>query len=151
MRIVDLQKDAFAFKRDVVVPTMCVSDGVGAGSGNKNHPRATTFGSVNSVDRVVRYFQCKILSMDATVGKLRLELSHQRNKAQRIDVQLKQKEKAGSSFHYIDFHQVSWDKRDLYLRVTRWLKCPFIGSNCYHYDDFTIKNTSHCSTIDSYR
>lgn len=107
MRISDLQRDAFAFKRDVVVPTMSVCGGGGSVGSGYGPLGTTTFGSTIPADRVFRYFRSKLLSMDATVDRLRLELNHQRNKVERVDVQLKQKEKAGTSFHYIDFHQVS--------------------------------------------
>ena len=84
-RTVEMEKDAFAFKREAVV-------------GQENSPGQS--------DKVLRYFEKKLLNLDSTMDKLRLKQIDQNQKLGRLQIQLRQREDVGESVHYIDFHQV---------------------------------------------
>ena len=84
-RTVEMEKDAFAFKREAVV-------------GEENSPSQS--------DKVIRYYEKKLLNLDSTMDKLRLKQIDQSQKLNRLQIQLKQRDDVGDSVHYIDFHQV---------------------------------------------
>jgi hypothetical protein len=112
MRLADLEKDAFAFKRDVLTQV--------GGSGRSSNKLSTSY-IVNQQDRndpiataslensaftattatlpllhpiksekLVRYFQSKSIQLDSTKDKLKLQQADQSNKLQKIKSKLRQ-------------------------------------------------------------
>jgi len=93
LRLVDLEKDAFAFKRDVVVK---VND-ENLGRGNNA--------------RVIRYFQARILGLESILGRLKVQHSDYKRKLKKLLVQSKQRDMVGTSIHFLDFHQLQIDTK----------------------------------------
>jgi len=100
LRLVDLEKDAFAFKRDVVVKV------------DNEAPNKA------NVERLLRYYQSRILSLESTLDRLYLQQSDQKRTLNKLLVQLKQRESVGSSFHFLDFHQLQIDTKKQVQQLT---------------------------------
>ncbi len=87
---------------------------------------------VVKTETIVRHFQSKALQLESTKDKLKLQQMDQRNKLQKIEMKLKQKDDVttgtgsggsngenngsgsgsdGSSFHYIDLHKLQTDNK----------------------------------------
>jgi len=133
MRMSDLRKDAFAFKRDVVMKETNGKPLEEEGSNNKGNSssrkmatKTSCCSGVSNLDRVLRYYHSKLQVLDSTMDRLRLQKAYQRNKVQKMEAQLKQKEKAGNSFHYIDFHQLQIENKKLEEEVDE--KTIFLGA-----------------------
>ena len=99
IRIGESKRDAYEFKRDVVV---------GAGS--------TRTGNVMA-ERVTRYFGDKLEQIDTVLEKLRLKNSTLKNQIHKIEHQLSQKEESGDVLHYIDFHQLQIENKQYVAKI----------------------------------
>ena len=87
LRIVDIQRDAHNFKRDVVDGGRCIH--------NPDRYKA---------EKLVRYFDGKFYDQESSLDKLKLLNNTFVNKKRRLESQLNQKEDL--SFHFIDYHEV---------------------------------------------
>jgi len=83
IRINELKRDAYEFKRDVVV-------------GSEN----TRTGKIMA-ERVTRYFEDKSKEVDAVIEKLRLKNSSLKSQISKVEVLLMQKEEVGDVLHYV--------------------------------------------------
>ena len=99
IRIGELKRDAYEFKRDVVV-------------GAEN---ART-GKIMS-ERVTRYFEDKVKQVDAIVEKLRLKNSTLKSQITKLEHQMTQKEEIGDALHYIDFHQLQIENKQYVAKI----------------------------------
>lgn len=93
IRIAELKKDAYEFKRDIVV-------------GAENFRTGKTI-----AEKMIRYMEEKLRQKDAIVEKLRLKNATLKSQAQKIDAQLRHKEEMGDALHYIDFHQLQIENK----------------------------------------
>lgn len=93
IRIGELKRDAYEFKRDVVV---------GAENSRTGNVMA---------ERVTRYFEDKLKQVDVVLEKLRLKNSTLKSQINKIEHQLSQKEEIGDVLHYIDFHQLQIENK----------------------------------------
>ena len=93
IRIGELKRDAYEFKRDVVV---------GAENSRTGNVMA---------ERVTRYFEDKLKQVDAVLEKLRLKNSTLKSQINKVEHQLSQKEEIGDVLHYIDFHQLQIENK----------------------------------------
>jgi chromosome segregation ATPase len=99
IRIGELRRDAYEFKRDVVV-------------GAEN---ART-GKIMS-ERVTRYFEDKVKQVDAIIEKLRLKNSTLKSQTSKLEHQMTQKEEIGDALHYIDFHQLQIENKQYVAKI----------------------------------
>lgn len=99
IRIGELRRDAYEFKRDVVV-------------GAEN---ART-GKIMS-ERVTRYFEDKVKQVDAIIEKLRLKNSTLKSQISKLEHQMTQKEEVGDALHYIDFHQLQIENKQYVAKI----------------------------------
>lgn len=99
IRIGELKRDAYEFKRDVVV---------GAENGRNGTIMA---------ERVTRYFEDKIKQVDGVIEKLRLKNSTLKSQIHKIEHQLSQKEEVGDVLHYIDFHQLQIENKQHVAKI----------------------------------
>jgi len=99
IRIGELKRDAYEFKREVVV-----------GAENARTGKIMA-------ERVTRYFEDKLKQVDAVIEKLRLKNSTLKSQINKIEMQLAQKEEVGDSLHYIDFHQLQIENKQYVLKI----------------------------------
>lgn len=99
IRIADLKKDAYEFKRDIVV-------------GAENFRTGKTM-----AEKVVRYMEDKLKQKDSAIEKLRLKNVTLKGLIQKVDAQLKQKEEMGDVLHYIDFHQLQIENKQYVSKI----------------------------------
>ena len=99
IRIGESKRDAYEFKRDVVV-----------GAGNLRT------GNVMA-ERVTRYFGDKLEQIDTVLEKLRLKNSTLKSQIHKIEHQLSQKEESGDVLHYIDFHQLQIENKQYAAKI----------------------------------
>ncbi|CEG46387.1 Domain of unknown function DUF4201 [Plasmopara halstedii] len=99
IRIAELKKDAYEFKRDIVV-------------GAENFRTGKTI-----AEKMIRYMEEKLRQKDAMIEKLRLKNATLKSQAQKIDAQLRQKEEMGDAFHYIDFHQLQIENKQYVAKI----------------------------------
>mmetsp|Transcript_15021 Transcript_15021/g.47797 ORF Transcript_15021/g.47797 Transcript_15021/m.47797 type:complete len:331 (-) Transcript_15021:65-1057(-) len=99
IRIADLKKDAYEFKRDIVV-------------GAENFRTGKTM-----AEKVVRYMEEKLKQKDSAIEKLRLKNITLKGLIQKVDAQLKQKEEMGDVLHYIDFHQLQIENKQYVAKI----------------------------------
>jgi hypothetical protein len=99
IRIGELKRDAYEFKRDVVV---------GAENSRTGNVMA---------ERVTRYFEDKLKQVDAVLEKLRLKNSTLKSQINKIEHQLSQKEEIGDVLHYIDFHQLQIENKQYVAKI----------------------------------
>jgi len=99
IKIGEIKRDAYEFKRDVVV-------------GGEN-PRT---GKIMA-ERVTRYFEDKLKSKDVLIEKLRLKNSTLKSQVYKIESQLGQKEEVGDVLHYIDFHQLQIENKQYVAKI----------------------------------
>lgn len=97
IRIAELKKDAYEFKRDIVV-------------GAENFRTGKTV-----AEKMIRYME-KLRQKDAVV-KLRLKNATLKSQAQKIDAQLRHKEEMGDALHYIDFHQLQIENKQYVAKI----------------------------------
>lgn len=99
IRIAELKKDAYEFKRDIVV-------------GAENFRTGKTI-----AEKMIRYLEEKLRQKDAVVEKLRLKNATLKSQAQKIDAQLRHKEEMGDALHYIDFHQLQIENKQYVAKI----------------------------------
>lgn len=99
IRIGELKRDAYEFKRDVVV--------------GAENPRT---GKIMA-EKVTRYFDDKFRQTDGIIEKLRLKNSSLKAQVNKIEAQLSQKEEAGDVLHYIDFHQLQIENKQYVSKI----------------------------------
>ena len=99
LRIGELKKDAYEFKRDIVV-------------GAENMRTGRTM-----AEKVVRYMEDKLRQRDAMIEKLRLKNATLKTQKQKVEQQLRQKEEMGDVLHYIDFHQLQIENKQYIQKI----------------------------------
>lgn len=99
IRIGELKRDAYEFKRDVVV--------------GAENPRT---GKIIA-ERVVRYFDDKNKQVDAIIEKLRLKNANLKSQINKLEATLAQKEEVGDVLHYIDFHQLQIENKQYVAKI----------------------------------
>lgn len=99
IRTAELKKDAYEFKRDIVV-------------GAENFRTGKTI-----AEKMIRYMEEKLRQKDALIEKLRLKNATLKSQAQKIDAQLRYKEEMGDAFHYIDFHQLQIENKQFVAKI----------------------------------
>ncbi|GBG28885.1 Coiled-coil domain-containing protein 113 [Hondaea fermentalgiana] len=99
LRIGDLKKEAYEFKRDIVV-------------GAENFRTGKTV-----AEKVVKYMEEKLKQKDAVIEKLRLKNVTLKGLIQKVETQLKQKEEMGDVLHYIDFHQLQIENKQYIAKI----------------------------------
>ena len=99
LRISELKKDAYEFKRDIVV-------------GAENMRTGRTM-----AEKVVRYMEDKLRQRDAMIEKLRLKNATLKTQKQKVEAQLRQKEEMGDVLHYIDFHQLQIENKQYVQKI----------------------------------
>lgn len=99
IRIAELKKDAYEFKRDIVV-------------GAENFRTGKTV-----AEKMIRYMEEKLRQKDSVVEKLRLKNATLKSQAQKIDAQLRHKEEMGDALHYIDFHQLQIENKQYVAKI----------------------------------
>ncbi len=99
IRINELKRDAYEFKRDVVVGT----------------ENART-GKIMA-EKVTRYFDDKVKKVDAVIEKLRLKNASLKSQITKVEAQLAQKEEVGDVLHYIDFHQLQIENKQYLAKI----------------------------------
>jgi len=99
IRIAELKKDAYEFKRDIVV-------------GAENFRTGKTM-----AEKVIRYMEDKLRQKDSIIEKLRLKNATLKSQAQKVDAQLRQKEEMGDVLHYIDFHQLQIENKQYLAKI----------------------------------
>jgi len=101
-RIAELRKEAYEFKRDIVV-------------GAENFRTGKTM-----AEKVIRYMEEKLRHKDMYIEKMKLKNGSIKGSMNKIEQQLKQKEEMGDVLHYIDFHQLQvkgmhgWIRRHMF-------------------------------------
>lgn len=112
MRLVDLEKDAFSFKRDVLTN---VGDDKTSTSTCKNNnlEKGNTSSSLSGIksEKVLRHLQSKLLQLESTKDKLKLQQIDQRSKQSKLQSKLKQNDSSGNKLHYIDYHKYQVDNK----------------------------------------
>lgn len=93
IRIGELKRDAYEFKRDVVI-----------GAENARTGKIMA-------ERVTKYFEDKLRQVDGVIEKLRLKNSTLKSQITKVEAQLAQKEELGDVLHYIDFHQLQIENK----------------------------------------
>lgn len=99
IRIMELKKDAYEFKRDIVV-------------GGENMRTGKTI-----AEKMTRYMEDKLCRRDSLIEKLRLKNATVKSQLQRVETQLQQKEEMGDVLHYIDFHQLQIENKQYQSRI----------------------------------
>lgn len=99
MRIQDLEKEAFEFKRDIVL-----------GAENARTGKIMA-------EKLTRWMDERLKSKDAVIEKLRLKNSTLRTRIAKLKSQLKQKQEVGGVLHYIDFHQLQIENKQYLARI----------------------------------
>lgn len=99
IRIAELKKDAYEFKRDIVI-------------GAENFRTGKTV-----AEKLIRYLEEKLRQKDAVVEKLRLKNATLKTQGQKVDSQLRQKEEMGDALHYIDFHQLQIENKQYVAKI----------------------------------
>ena len=99
IKIADMRKDAYEFKRDIVI-------------GAENFRTGKTM-----AEKVIRYMEEKLRQKDAVIEKLRLKNATLKNKINKVESNLKQKEEMGDVLHYIDFHQLQIENKQYVAKI----------------------------------
>eukprot|EP01029_Cantina_marsupialis_P003817 TRINITY_DN13848_c0_g1_i1.p1 TRINITY_DN13848_c0_g1~~TRINITY_DN13848_c0_g1_i1.p1 ORF type:complete len:334 (+),score=123.73 TRINITY_DN13848_c0_g1_i1:119-1120(+) len=99
VRIAELKKDAYEFKRDIVV--------------GAEHART----GKTVAEKVVHYMEDKLRQKDQFIDKLRLKNSTLRSHAAKAEHQLRHKEEMGDALHYIDFHQLQIENKQYLAKI----------------------------------
>lgn len=99
IRINELKRDAYEFKRDVVVGAENVRTGK------------------IMAEKVTRYFEDKVKKVDAIIEKLRLKNASLKSQIAKVESQLAQKEEVGDVLHYIDFHQLQIENKQYVAKI----------------------------------
>jgi len=98
-RISELKKDAYEFKRDIVVGAESMRTGK------------------TVAEKTTRYMEEKLQKRDGVIEKLRLKNSTIMTHLYKVELQMKQKEQTGDALHYIDFHQLQIENKQYQARI----------------------------------
>lgn len=98
-RIAEIKKEAYEFKRDIVVG----ADNLRTGK--------------TAAEKVVRFMEDKQRSKDAALEKLRLRNQSLKAQIQKVEQQLAQKEEAGEVLHVIDFDQLKIENQQYLEKI----------------------------------
>lgn len=99
IRIGELKRDAYEFKRDVVV-----------GAENSRTGKIMA-------EKVTRYFEDKFKQVDAVIEKLRLKNANLKSQIGKLQATLNQKEDGGEALHYIDYHQLQIENKQYVAKI----------------------------------
>ncbi|KAJ1618271.1 hypothetical protein T492DRAFT_604584 [Pavlovales sp. CCMP2436] len=99
LRIAEIKKEAYEFKRDIVV-------------GAENFRTGKT-----AAEKVVRYMEDKQRTKDAAIEKLRLKNQTLKAQIQKIEQQLQLKEEMGEVLHVIDFDQLKIENQQYLEKI----------------------------------
>jgi chromosome segregation ATPase len=99
IRIGELKRDAYEFKRDIVV-----------GAENARTGKIMA-------EKVARYFEEKLKTKDSIIEKLRLKNASLKAQITKVENQLNQKEEVGDALHYIDFHQLQIENKQYIAKI----------------------------------
>ena len=99
IRIGELKREAYEFKRDVVV--------------GAENPRT---GQIMA-EKVVKYFEDELKSKDVIIEKLKLKNNNLKSQAYKIEQQLSAKDDTSDSLHYIDFHQLQIENKQFLSKI----------------------------------
>jgi len=99
IRMKEIKKDVFAFRRDIVV-------------GAENAATGKT-----AAEKVIRYMEERVRDKDNQVNKLHDKNAHLRNELKRMKVQLSQKEEMGETLHTIDFDQLTIENQQFKEKI----------------------------------
>jgi len=99
IRIGELKRDAYEFKRDVVV--------------GAENPRT---GKIMS-EKVTKYVDDRQAQRDVVIDKLRLKNTTLKAAIGKLEQQLSQKEEVGDALHYIDFHQLQIENKQFVAKI----------------------------------
>mmetsp|Transcript_65842 Transcript_65842/g.123180 ORF Transcript_65842/g.123180 Transcript_65842/m.123180 type:complete len:378 (+) Transcript_65842:54-1187(+) len=98
-RIAELKKDAYEFKRDIVV-------------GGENPRTGRTV-----AEKVLKYMDDKLLSRDQMIDKLKLKNQTLKTQVARAEAETKAKAETGEMLHYIDFHQLQIENKQHLAKI----------------------------------
>jgi len=93
IRIAELKKEAFEFKRDVVI-------------GAENIRTGKTI-----AEKMMKYMEDRLRQHDRLLGKTQLKNATTKRQIKKCEAQLRQKDDLGEVFHYVDFHQLQIENR----------------------------------------
>lgn len=99
IRIEELKREAYEFKRDVVV--------------GAEDPRTGQM----MAEKVVKYFEDELRSKDVLIEKFKLKNSNLKTQAFKIEQQLSAKDETSESLHYIDFHQLQIENKQFLSKI----------------------------------
>lgn len=99
IRITELKKDAYEFKRDIVV-------------GGENMRTGKTM-----AEKMTRYMEEKLRQRDGLIEKMRLKNATIKAQMNKVEAHLRQKEEMGDVLHYIDFHQLQIENKQYLSRI----------------------------------
>jgi len=99
VRIAEIKKDAYEFKRDIV-------------TGAENFRTGKTI-----AEKAVRYMEEKLRAKGAMAEKLRLKNSTLKTQIQKMEGQLQQKEDMGEVLHVIDFDQLKIENQQYLEKI----------------------------------
>ena len=99
IRIGELKRDTYEFKRNVVV-----------GAENARTGKIMA-------EKAARYFEDKLKNVDAVIEKLRLKNSTIKSQLTKVEAQLNQKQEVGDALHYIDFHQLQIENKQYVAKI----------------------------------
>jgi len=99
VRIAEIKKDAYEFKRDIV-------------TGAENFRTGKTI-----AEKAVRYMEEKLRAKGAMAEKLRLKNMTLKTQIQKMDTQLQQKEDMGEVLHVIDFDQLKIENQQYLEKI----------------------------------
>mmetsp|Transcript_24031 Transcript_24031/g.31276 ORF Transcript_24031/g.31276 Transcript_24031/m.31276 type:complete len:256 (+) Transcript_24031:51-818(+) len=98
-RISELKKDAYEFKRDVVV-----------GGENMRTGRV-------AAEKVSKYMEDKLKARDLMIDKLKLKNGTLKSNVHHLEAELKAKDETGDVLHYIDFHQLQIENKQFLAKI----------------------------------
>ena len=99
VRIAEIKKDAYEFKRDIV-------------TGAENFRTGKTI-----AEKAVRYMEEKLRAKGAAAEKLRLKNATLKSQYQKVEGQLQQKEDMGEVLHVIDFDQLKIENQQYLEKI----------------------------------
>ena len=110
MRLVDLEKDAFSFKRDVLVYSSSTSMGHSTNRESNNNSSTLEIKS----ERILRHLQSRELQFESRKDKLKLQQIEEKKKLQKFEAKLKQIAVSGRGrLDYIDFHKYQNENKNI--------------------------------------
>lgn len=99
LKIAALKREAYEFKRDVVI--------------GGEIPRTGRI----SADRVLKYFEDQLRHKDTLIDKYRLKNSSARTQLLKAESSIKAQSDSGDALHYIDFHQLQIENKQYLAKI----------------------------------